>query len=344
VWDARTGKAVGKPLVHQGRVLSASFSPDGSRVVTASLDNTARVWNARTGKAVGKPLVHQGEVWSASFSPDGSRVVTASLDNTARVWNARTGEPIAGPVRHQGPITAASFSPDGTRIVTASMDGTARVWDAATGEPLAKPLQQPSQLDLVADAVAAFSPDGSRVVTALCDKTAGVWDARTGEPLAVLRDQYAIATAAFSPDGNRIVTIPLDVRGGARVWDSLLFSDAEADTLAELAETAVGFTVTDLGVLVALPDRKERLSHLRSAASAAPDGQATVLSFARWLFSDPWTRTISPLSAVTVPQYICDAIRRGAVEEAQRAFPGHPLLRGSPSPVAVPPECPPSRP
>ena len=31
---------------HEGSVRSASFSPDGQRVVTASYDNTARVWPA----------------------------------------------------------------------------------------------------------------------------------------------------------------------------------------------------------------------------------------------------------------------------------------------------------
>jgi hypothetical protein len=31
-------------MTHDGRVLSASFSPDGKRVITASDDNTARVW------------------------------------------------------------------------------------------------------------------------------------------------------------------------------------------------------------------------------------------------------------------------------------------------------------
>jgi WD40 repeat protein len=77
---------VGAPLQHQSSVASAAFSPDGRRVVTASLDNTARVWEADTGKPVGAPLQHQGQVASAAFSPDGRRVVTASQDNTARVW------------------------------------------------------------------------------------------------------------------------------------------------------------------------------------------------------------------------------------------------------------------
>ena len=34
---------------HEGGVNSAAFSPDGTRVVTASDDRTARVWDAATG-------------------------------------------------------------------------------------------------------------------------------------------------------------------------------------------------------------------------------------------------------------------------------------------------------
>lgn len=35
---------------HGGSVLSAAFSPDGSRIVTASDDKTARTWDAASGK------------------------------------------------------------------------------------------------------------------------------------------------------------------------------------------------------------------------------------------------------------------------------------------------------
>ena len=85
-WDAKTGKPLGEALQHQNLVMSAAFNHDGTRVVTASDDKTARVWDAATGKPLAPPLQHQRPVWSAAFNHDGTRVVTASEDKTARVW------------------------------------------------------------------------------------------------------------------------------------------------------------------------------------------------------------------------------------------------------------------
>ena len=76
-------------LPHQGGVYSAEFSPDGSRIVTASWDKTAKVWDVK-GQLLAT-LPHQGVVYSAEFSPDGSRIVTASQDKTAKVWFTAEG-------------------------------------------------------------------------------------------------------------------------------------------------------------------------------------------------------------------------------------------------------------
>jgi len=85
-------------LRHNKGVFSAQFSPDGQRVVTASLDGTARRWDAASGKPLGEPMKHEAEVWSAQFSPDGQRVVTASADHTARLWDAASGKAIGEPM------------------------------------------------------------------------------------------------------------------------------------------------------------------------------------------------------------------------------------------------------
>ena len=106
-------------LHHEGKVSYAAFSPDGTRIVTASDDGTARVWRA---DGQGEPVVlkgHRGLVWSAAFSPDGARIVTGSSDEMVRVWRADgQGEPVVLK-GHKERVDSALFSPDGTRIVTA---------------------------------------------------------------------------------------------------------------------------------------------------------------------------------------------------------------------------------
>ena len=76
-------------LGHRGVVESVAYSPDGSQIVTASLDKTVRIWDANTGMQLALLTGHDDLIETASYSPDGTRVVTASDDRTARIWEAR---------------------------------------------------------------------------------------------------------------------------------------------------------------------------------------------------------------------------------------------------------------
>ncbi len=118
---------------HANAVGGAAFSQDGQRVLTSSLDGTARVWDAQTGAEV-LQLVHTNEVNSAAFSPDGRRAVTSSLDGTIRVWDAHTGQQLLQMRGHTARAYGVEFNQDGQRVVFAGSDGTARLWDAQTGE------------------------------------------------------------------------------------------------------------------------------------------------------------------------------------------------------------------
>ena len=79
----------------------ASFSPDGTRIVTAPDDGTARIWDAADGHEIVKLKGHDKVVTFAAFGRDGRYVVTTSLDNTARVWDAADGREIAPPMEHE---------------------------------------------------------------------------------------------------------------------------------------------------------------------------------------------------------------------------------------------------
>ena len=111
-------------------VSSASFSPDGSRIVTASADHTARVWDAKTGQPLGSPLDHISTVTSASFSPDGSRIVTASGDNTARVWDATVGAPLESRIAEQFTtfVAGTRLDPALGSLQAVSMEERMEIW------------------------------------------------------------------------------------------------------------------------------------------------------------------------------------------------------------------------
>ena len=88
MWDLH-GRSLATLQGHQSIVRSASFSPDGQHIVTASSDKTARVWDLH-GRSLATLQGHQSAVTSASFSPDGQHIVTASSDKTARVWRVES--------------------------------------------------------------------------------------------------------------------------------------------------------------------------------------------------------------------------------------------------------------
>jgi WD40 repeat protein len=159
---------LGPPLRHDAEVWFAQFSLNGESLVTASLDNSAKIWS--TNGNLMAVLQHSAPVEYAEFSPNGSKVVTASGDRTARIWKAATGQQLTEPLEHSEVVLTAHFSSDGLRVITASMDRTAQVWDVATGLKLGDPFRHD---DWVVSA--NFSPDGRQAITASSDKSAKIW-------------------------------------------------------------------------------------------------------------------------------------------------------------------------
>jgi tetratricopeptide (TPR) repeat protein len=147
---------------------------------------------------------------------------------------------------------------------------------------------------------AQFSPEGRRVVTASWDKTARVWDAQTGQALTEpLRHESAVRSAQFSTDGLRVLTASVDQT--ARVWELPFGSGPAPEWLPELAVLVAGRRLTGGGILE--PVRPEEFLKLREQLL----GNAETNYYARWakwFCADRATRAISPLSTISVPEYV----------------------------------------
>jgi WD40 repeat protein len=133
-WDFVTGKPIGPKLMQGDGVLCSCFSPDGSRIATASEDFTAIVWNSNDGTQLTRPLRHHDRVESIAFSPDGRWLVTASGDHTARIWSAKTGDPLSPPFRDFSELQSATFLAGATRVRTLAMNGFSRIWKVEPDE------------------------------------------------------------------------------------------------------------------------------------------------------------------------------------------------------------------
>jgi WD40 repeat protein len=310
------------------QVNAAMFSPDDTQVVTGASDGNARLWNARSGELIATlPLRCEAmrttedpasAVTSVSFSPDGTRILTSS-NHESLLWDVQTLRAISPCLIHEGALSPPLFGRDEPRnsfqIVTTSTIDPARVWDIQP-EPVVR-WELPRDSGVRA---AAFSGDG-RLVTGSGDGTTRIWNVRTGKEagLTLYRDVQP-AWTAFSGNGSRIVTLATD--GVARIWDVPAGSPGDAPALARLAEIVAGHAFDD-GAGVNSLERSRALAELRSRSSRQPPGESFTDTLAHWLFADPATRTISPVSRITVPEYVARLRREGesGEREAMRLFP-----------------------
>jgi hypothetical protein len=214
LWDAHTGREALTLRGHTDAVTGVAYSPDGTRLASASWDRTVRVWDVGSGQAVLTLEGHTDALTGVAWSPGGTRLASASEDQTVRVWDARSGRELLTLKGHAGPVRGVAFSPDGTRLATASDDETVKLWDADSSAEVLTLKGHTSPVESV-----AWSPDGTRLATASVDQTVRVWDARSGQEALTLKGHSGVVlSVVFSADGSRLACAARDRT--VRVWDA----------------------------------------------------------------------------------------------------------------------------
>ncbi len=198
---------------HTDQVTKLKFTPDGSRLISASHDTWVRVWDM-DGKQVDAfqptgALDWTSAVMGIGISPDGKQLATVPVDGPVKLWDLASHKKVAELGGTGGyDISDVAFSPDG-KFVAADLVTGLFLWKIADGRAL---LGESTQINSMAF---AFSPDGRFLAygdlnTVILSSPDGSQMIRTLEGF-----QSLPWNLVFSPDGSKLAA-----RDGVevRIW------------------------------------------------------------------------------------------------------------------------------
>ncbi len=239
LYDLTSGSEVRTFSGHDHHVLAVAPSLDGTKIVTGSVDATAKLWDVSTGADIQTFTGYTFPVASVAFSPDGTQVLAGGdvREKSAklRLWDAATGSEVHSFSGHTSTVHSVSFTPDGTQILSSS-HYKGILWDAGTRTSI-RTFSCHSGPGSGTPVFVEFSQDGTRVLTGAYDETAKLWDTETGAEIGTITGNTdGVSSMAFSPDGSKILT-------GLRARTAKLWA---TDTLSEIHTfTGYGLFVKD---------------------------------------------------------------------------------------------------
>lgn len=138
LYNATTYEKVGEfgSPAHSGGIYAVAWSPDNTKLLTASGDKTCKIWDASTMSVVtefsmGADVLDQ----QVSCLWQGEHILSVSLSGFINYLDPNNPDkPLRVIKGHHKSITALAVSPNRESIYTGSHDGYISFWDAATGD------------------------------------------------------------------------------------------------------------------------------------------------------------------------------------------------------------------
>lgn len=230
IWDLATGKLRQTHLGHVDGVTSLAWSPDGTRLASASMDRTVRLWN-RDG-SVARVIEQPDAALQVAWSSNGLLATRCRRQGRAFTWDPTTGEAAGQPIDlgpDEVPLGMA-FDPPGEHLLTVNRQHQVARWSLPDG--VERGLAQPVS-DFPATwgaGVAALPGRPGVVVVALQTQKNDVFLldlANPAEPLLrhALGPGNTVSSLAISPGGDAVylatlqgACLRLELPSGKPTW------------------------------------------------------------------------------------------------------------------------------
>ncbi|MBK9248613.1 MAG: PD40 domain-containing protein [Ignavibacteria bacterium] len=181
---------------HTRRVKTVAWSPDGTKIVTTSGDETAKIWSAATGALL---TTIQGFYYMdrLCWSPDGSKLAGKTDDSTVTIWAATSGNVLFTLNEYPSYIKHISWSPDGSKIAVNYGDSATVIWSGTSATKLLTLDKLSGYINVL-----RWSPDGTKIATAGSRARVNFWSTITGEWLYFVQHTGSVNDVDWSPDGT----------------------------------------------------------------------------------------------------------------------------------------------
>lgn len=111
--ETETGSEIRRLAGHSEVVADVAFSPDGKRILSASVDTSIIIWDAASGAEIQRLIGHNSSVIAVAFHPEGRLAVTGGVNGTILLWDLEEGVVLRRYANIHEPILEFAFTPGG---------------------------------------------------------------------------------------------------------------------------------------------------------------------------------------------------------------------------------------
>lgn len=238
---------------HEGIISGLQFIKDGSRLLTSSWDQTARVWSCSKGQPSPHIVSHNSEFKELTAQEDAGRGAIGARDGLVKVFSLKNLKCLRNLPTHQKDVSGVAITDDGSYLASASYDGGMKLWDMSSYELVKNLLRQKEKVrSLALDGVTnrayaglqsgsirsvllenardrteldghtdfmgclSIDPTNRYLASGSWDRTLRIWDLNSCELLTSSICNSEISSVAWHPSGDQIYTT--DFTGSLTSW------------------------------------------------------------------------------------------------------------------------------